>query len=198
MLRDAAAVCLPDCLLHTMSLFSCSWELREPRGINSIDPAFREKMAMSQLDRNPTPLHYEPRCATPPPPSPSSCDLWPTYTHPPTHPPTYLPTTCCHLEPSCTVHVQYTLLEPSYRLRLCKLETRSKCVNDMCVYVCVCVCVCVPVPGMYECVNRLAIVLSGLRAFSASRTLSVLSTAPMVPPYRGVAHMGRSLGTTPS
>ena len=30
-----------------------TWELREPRGIHNIDPKFREKMSMSQLDRNP-------------------------------------------------------------------------------------------------------------------------------------------------
>ena len=30
-----------------------TWEVRERRGIHSVDPQFREKMGMSQLDRSP-------------------------------------------------------------------------------------------------------------------------------------------------
>eukprot|EP01043_Picozoa_sp_COSAG02_P059409 COSAG02_NODE_7568_length_2956_cov_1.381036_4_plen_173_part_00 len=41
-----------------------TWEIRERRGIHSIDPQFREKMSMSQLDRNPEPLAYEPRSSS--------------------------------------------------------------------------------------------------------------------------------------
>ena len=41
-----------------------TWEIRERRGIHSIDPQFRAKMGMSQLDRNPEPLAYEPRSSS--------------------------------------------------------------------------------------------------------------------------------------
>ena len=41
-----------------------TWEVRERRGIRSVDPQFREKMGMSQLDRSPDLLEYEPRSSS--------------------------------------------------------------------------------------------------------------------------------------